>query len=315
MALALFETELRARWARLGLPMRLATLRVDGGEVLALLAGDAAVRVDEAASALGELIEVEGGMIGLLRRWEHLRRPLEVVTRGVPALVAAGRLERHPLERLAAPVPHPGKVIAIGRNYAEHAAETGHPLPPEPMVFTKHPTSVVGPHDPIQRPPFVTDLDHEAELAVIIGRPGRDIAIADALSHVAGYCCANDVSARTAQFATGQFVRGKSFDSFCPLGPALVTADEVPDPQTLWIRCRVDGETRQASSTSQMLVSVPALIAHCSAATTLEAGDVILTGTPPGVAMGRTPPPWLQPGQLCEVEIEGLGRLANRVSG
>lgn len=295
--------------------MRLATLRAGGAEVLALLEGDAAVRIDEAGSALGELIEVEGGMIGLLRCWDLLRPALEAVARSLPALVAAGRVERHPLERLAAPVPRPGKVIAIGRNYAEHAVETGHPLPPEPMVFTKHPTSVVGPRDPIRRPPFVTDLDHEAELAVIIGRPGRDIAEAAALGHVAGYCCANDVSARTVQFATGQFVRGKSFDSFCPLGPALVTADEVPDPQALRIRCRVDGETRQASSTAEMLFAVAVLIAHCSAATTLEAGDVILTGTPPGVAMGRTPPPWLQPGQLCEVEVEGLGRLANRVSG
>ena len=137
----------------------------------------------------------------------------------------------------------------------------------------------------------------------------------DALGHVLGYCCANDVSARAAQMATGQFVRGKSFDGFCPLGPAIVTRDEVGDAQDLRITCRVDGETRQDSSTALMIFAIPALIAHCSAATTLEPGDVILTGTPSGVAMGRTPPPWLQPGQLCEVEIEGVGRIANEVVG
>ncbi|MDQ6855960.1 MAG: fumarylacetoacetate hydrolase family protein, partial [Candidatus Dormibacteraeota bacterium] len=163
------------------------------------------------------------------------------------------------------------------------------------------------------RPPFVQDLDYEAELAVVIGRRGRDIAQARAFDHVFGYCCANDLSARTAQMATGQYVRGKSFDGFCPLGPAIVTRDEIGEPQKLRITCRVDGATRQDSSTALMIFTIETLIAHCSMATTLEPGDVILTGTPAGVAMGRTPPPWLEPGQLCEVEIEGIGRIANRV--
>jgi 2-keto-4-pentenoate hydratase/2-oxohepta-3-ene-1,7-dioic acid hydratase in catechol pathway len=149
---------------------------------------------------------------------------------------------------------------------------------------------------------------------VVIGTAGRDIAEADALDHVFGYCCANDVSARTAQMATGQFIRGKSFDGFCPLGPAIVTRDEVADVQNLGIRCIVDGRTLQDGSTTDMIFTVATLVAHCSAATTLEPGDVILTGTPSGVAMGRKPPPWLQPGQVCEVEIEGIGRLANPIT-
>ncbi len=291
--------------------MRIGTLRIDGGHVPALVSGDrAAVLADACARASHDLDATD--TLSLLQRWEEVASGLRDTSAHLEELFAGG-LASHPLQWLASPIPRPGKVIAIGRNYADHARELGNDVPDEPLVFVKHATSVSGPFDPIPRPQFVSDLDYEAELAVVIGRGGRDIAEASAHQHVLGYCCANDVSARTAQMATGQFVRGKSFDGFCPLGPAIVTSDEVRDPQKLRITCRVDGETRQDSCTDLMMFGIARLIAHCSAATTLEPGDVILTGTPSGVAMGRTPPLWLQPGQLCEVEIENVGRIANRV--
>jgi len=187
-------------------------------------------------------------------------------------------------------------------------------VPDRPILFAKYSTAIVGPWDDIVRPLEVRDLDYEAELCVVIGRGGRRIPLEVALDHVAGYCCANDVSARTAQLKLGdQWLKGKSFDTFCPLGPALVTPDEVADPQVLRIRCLVDGEVRQDDTTAHMVFGVAELISYCSDAFTLEPGDLLLTGTPPGVAMGREPPLWLEPEQVCEVEIDGLGRIANRV--
>ena len=227
---------------------------------------------------------------------------------------ARGALREHGLEELGPPVVRPLKIIGVGRNYASHARELGHEIPTHPILFAKFASAIVGPYDDIVRPAGVTDLDYEAELCVILGRGGRHIPREQALDYVAGYCCANDVSARTAQLHSGdQWLRGKSFDTFCPLGPALVTRDEVPDPQALHIRTWVDGELRQDDSTADMIFDVATLISYASDAFTLEPGDIILTGTPPGVAMGRTPPPWLEPGQLCEIEIDGLGRLANHV--
>jgi 2-keto-4-pentenoate hydratase/2-oxohepta-3-ene-1,7-dioic acid hydratase in catechol pathway len=287
-------------------------MRLDGGTLAALVCGDRVAVLAQACARAGHDIGHATDTLSLLQRWDEVEPTLRAVSARLDELFADG-LEAHPLPHLASPIPRPGKVIAIGRNYAEHARELGNDVPDEPLVFVKHTTSVSGPFDPIPRPAFVTDLDYEAELAVVIGRRGRDITEANAFNHVLGYCCANDVSARTAQMATGQFVRGKSFDGFCPLGPAIVTRDEVAHPQQLRIVCRVDGEIRQDSSTALMMFGIATLVAHCSAATTLEPGDIILTGTPPGVAMGRTPPPWLEPGQLCEVEIEHVGRIANEV--
>lgn len=293
--------------------MKLGTMRTEGGGVPALVIGDRAVSLAYACRLAGERLNNVVDVVSLINQWGDIRPTVERVAGVVGEMIAAGQEHGAELTTLGSPVPRPGKIFGIGRNYADHAAEIGAALPPEPLVFAKFATAVTGPFDSIARPSFVTDLDYEAELAVVIGRGGRDIAEADALDHVFGYCCANDVSARTAQNATGQFVRGKSFDSFCPLGPAITTRDEIDDVQALRISCRVDGDTRQDASTAQMIFSVAHLVAHCSAATSLEPGDVILTGTPSGVAMGRTPPAWLQPGQLCEVEIEGLGRLVNPV--
>jgi 2,4-didehydro-3-deoxy-L-rhamnonate hydrolase len=211
-----------------------------------------------------------------------------------------------------APVPRPGKVIAIGRNYREHAAEEGVEPPKEPLIFSKWPSSVVGPGADIRwDPELARQVDHEAELAVVIGRTARRVSRENALDHVFGYTCLNDVSARDLQFGDGQWVRGKSLDTFCPMGPVLVTADEIPDPQQLWIRCVVDGEVRQDGHTSQMYFSVAEIISHCSQAFTLEPGDVIATGTPSGVGVFRDPPVFLRDGQRVVVEIEGIGALEN----
>jgi 2-keto-4-pentenoate hydratase/2-oxohepta-3-ene-1,7-dioic acid hydratase in catechol pathway len=211
-----------------------------------------------------------------------------------------------------APVPRPGKVVAIGRNYREHAAEEGVEPPAAPLVFAKWPSSVVGSGSEIRWDPALTgQVDYEAELAVVIGRTARHVAPDAALDHVLGYTCLNDVSARDLQFGDGQWVRGKSLDTFCPMGPFLVTPDELGDPQRLPIRCTVDGEVVQEANTDQMYFSVAEIISYCSRAFTLEPGDVIATGTPSGVGVFRDPPRFLGDGARIVVEIGGIGALVN----
>jgi len=213
---------------------------------------------------------------------------------------------------LLAPLPRPGKVVAIGRNYREHAEEEGVDPPPAPLVFSKWPSSVVGPGADIRWDPELTgQVDYEAELAVVIGRTARNVSEAEALDHVLGYTCLNDVSARDIQFGDGQWVRGKSLDTFCPMGPALVTADEVGDPQALAISCRVNDELLQDANTSRMYFSVAEIISYVSRSFTLEPGDVIATGTPSGVGVFRDPPRFLADGDVVTVEIERIGRLVN----
>ncbi|HEV8696101.1 MAG TPA: fumarylacetoacetate hydrolase family protein [Candidatus Limnocylindrales bacterium] len=213
---------------------------------------------------------------------------------------------------LLAPVPRPGKVIAIGRNYREHAAEEGAEPPPAPLIFAKWPSAVVGHGADIRwDPALTTQVDYEAELGVVIGRRARRVSRADALDHVLGYTCLNDVSARDLQFGDGQWVRGKSLDTFCPMGPAIVTADEVSDPQGLAIRCLVNDEVLQESNTSEMFFTVAEIVSHCSQAFTLDPGDVIATGTPSGVGAFRSPPRFLGDGDRVVVEIDGVGRLEN----
>jgi 2-keto-4-pentenoate hydratase/2-oxohepta-3-ene-1,7-dioic acid hydratase in catechol pathway len=210
-------------------------------------------------------------------------------------------------------IGRPGKIIAVGRNYREHAAEEGAETPTTPVLFTKFGSSVVGQGDEIVwRASDTAQVDYEAELAVVIGRRSRDVSIESALDAALGYTCLNEVSARDLQFADGQWVRGKSLDTFCPIGPWIVTADEVPDPQALRISCRVNGETVQDASTSAMVHGVAELIAFCSRFMTLEPGDVIATGTPAGVWVFRQPPRFLADGDEVVVEIEGIGRLVNR---
>jgi 2-keto-4-pentenoate hydratase/2-oxohepta-3-ene-1,7-dioic acid hydratase in catechol pathway len=206
-------------------------------------------------------------------------------------------------------------VICIGLNYADHAAESGAAIPSEPVVFSKFPTAVCAHGDAIVLPQNSQKVDYEAELVVVLGKGGRHIAAGDAMSHVAGYACGHDVSARDWQLERpgGQWLLGKTFDTFAPFGPELVTADEIADPGQLDISLRLNGRTMQQSNTRQLIFGIPALIAHLSSVCTLEVGDVIFTGTPPGVGAARKPPVFLKPGDTVEVEIAGIGCLCNPV--
>ena len=215
--------------------------------------------------------------------------------------------------RLRAPVSGRGKILCIGLNYRDHATETGMAIPTQPIVFAKWANAVVGPDDDVVVPPGVADVDYEAELAVVIGRRAQRVQVDDALDFVAGYLCANDVSARAQQLAVSQWTLGKAIDTFLPLGPWLVTADEIADPQDLDIRCQVNGETRQDSNTSEMIFGVADLISRLSQTITLEPGDLLITGTPAGVGMAHDPPSYLAPGDQMTVEIEGLGSLSNLI--
>ena len=215
--------------------------------------------------------------------------------------------------RVLNPLPNPGKIVAIGLNYLDHCQETGTTPPERPLIFTKFNTSLNDPGgDVVWSPALTQEVDFEAELGVVIGRPCRNVAEDEALDYVFGYTAANDVSARDLQLGDGQWIRGKSLDTFCPLGPTLVSADEIPDPQNLSIRCLLNGEVMQDSNTGQMIFSVRQLVSFCSQAFTLEPGDVILTGTPHGVGMGRDPQVYMQDGDIVVIEIEGIGALENR---
>jgi 2-keto-4-pentenoate hydratase/2-oxohepta-3-ene-1,7-dioic acid hydratase in catechol pathway len=212
------------------------------------------------------------------------------------------------------PVVRPGKILAVGLNYADHIKETGAKRPERPVIFAKYASSLAGPFGPILVNSTLTqEGDYESELAVVIGQPAKEVPVAAALSIVFGYAVANDVSARDWQRQDAQFSRSKSFDTFCPIGPWITTADEVLDPQDLRIRSSVNGEIRQNSSTREMIFSVADLISYLSSTMTLHPGDVILTGTPAGVGVGRRPPVFLQPGDLVQCEIEGLGAISNTV--
>ena len=211
------------------------------------------------------------------------------------------------------PIDRPEKIVCVGLNYRDHAEEQGTELPEAPLLFAKWPNTLIGPGEPIVIPPITKQVDYEAELGVVIGRRVRGTSAGNALDAVAGYLCLNDVSARDLQFSDGQWVRGKSLDTFCPVGPALIPAADVPDPQALAIRALVNGEALQDSSTSNMIFSVAEIVAHVSQAITLEPGDLIATGTPAGVGAFRDPPIWLEPGDEVTIEIEGLGALTNPV--
>ena len=216
--------------------------------------------------------------------------------------------------RIHAPIARPQKVIGIGLNYEDHAAETGADIPEKPIVFAKYPNTVIGPGEPIRIPPITEQADYEAELAVIIGSAARNVSESEALGHVFGYTNANDVSSRDLQFSEGgQWTRSKSIDTFCPLGPFIATRDEVEDPQDLSIRCILNGEVMQDGTTSKMIFSVAELVSFLSQAMTLVPGDVIVTGTPPGVGSARDPQVWLKAGDEVTIEIEGLGTLTNPV--
>jgi 2-keto-4-pentenoate hydratase/2-oxohepta-3-ene-1,7-dioic acid hydratase in catechol pathway len=284
--------------------VRLISYRApEGVETLGVVDGDLAVR----ATALAP--EGPATMSELLRGGRESLASLQ-------SSADSDRIAREGVKweglDLLAPVPRPGKIVAIGRNYRDHAAEEGAAPPPAPLMFAKWPSSLVGHRAEIRWDPgFATQVDYEAELAVVIGRAARRVTADTALDYVLGYTCLNDVSARDLQFADGQWSRGKSLDTFCPMGPCLVTADEVPDPQDLRIECRLGGAIVQQASTRDMYFGVASIISACSEAFTLEPGDVIATGTPGGVGFFRDPRILLADGDEVVVEIGGIGRLSN----
>ncbi len=296
--------------------MRLLTYASPRGPRLGAVLDGVVFDLADEANALGlpplpsdMLAFIEAGLGALSAARATLDAVREAGRTGVP-------LER---VRLLAPIPRPRKnVMCVGLNYAEHARESqsvsGPGLPEVPVFFTKAPTCVIGPDEPIPYPEGVSEaVDWEAELVAVIGRRVRDVAASAALECVFGYMAGNDVTARDLQRAHQQWFKGKSLDGFCPLGPWIVTADEIPDPQSLQIRLRVDGVTKQDASTADMITPVAGLIASLSRGMTLEPGDLLMTGTPAGVGVGRTPPEFLRLGNVVEVEIERIGVLRNRV--
>ncbi len=227
-----------------------------------------------------------------------------------------GRIDAQPINEvsLLAPIPRPTKIIAIGLNYRDHAEETGQQLPETPILFSKPPTATIGHEANIIIPDGASQIDYEIELGVVIGKSGRNISVDTAFDYVGGYTVFNDVSARDYQFRDGQWFRGKSFDTFAPMGPCLTLPDQIQDPQDLQMQLRLNGKTRQNSSTANMVFSVAELIADISQVMTLEPGDVIATGTPSGVGFKVKPKPvFLKPGDVVEAEIDGIGILRNPV--
>jgi 2-keto-4-pentenoate hydratase/2-oxohepta-3-ene-1,7-dioic acid hydratase in catechol pathway len=242
---------------------------------------------------------------------------LDVISGGKAALdkarAASGGAVALDSVKLMAPVPRPPKIICVGLNYRDHAIESNMQIPTVPTIFCKFPTAVIGPGDNIVLPKISTQPDYEAEFAFVIGKGGRNIPAANWADHVFGYMNLNDVSARDVQLATTQWVMGKTFDTFCPMGPWIVTADEIADPHNLDISLEIGGEVLQNSNTRHLIFRIPDLIAHLSSVFTLEPGDVVSTGTPAGVGFARKPPRYLKAGDECVVKVQGLGELRNPV--
>jgi 2-keto-4-pentenoate hydratase/2-oxohepta-3-ene-1,7-dioic acid hydratase in catechol pathway len=237
---------------------------------------------------------------------------LEVIASGTGSTLTTSRLGLNEV-RLHAPLSNPPRIFAIGLNYRDHAKESGMELPTTPVIFFKLPTAIIGPGESIVLPKNSTQPDYEAEFAFVIGKGGYRIPASDWQKHVYGYTIVNDVSARDVQFASTQWSMSKCFPTFCPLGPAIVTADEIADPHNLQISLSIDGERLQNSNTRELVFKIPELIEYISSITPLLPGDIISTGTPPGVGLGRNPKRWLKPGETVNVSIDGLGSLTNPV--
>jgi len=282
--------------------MRFATLATNSGPRPALRAGDHYI----------DLTATDGNLPKTVR---------ELVAGGPDALATArkaatrGDAVRIPVDaaKIHAPIPNPAKIICLGLNYRDHALETGRAIPTEPVLFSKYATALIGHKESIVIPKVSKRVDFEAELVVVVGRRGRHIPIASAMQYVAGYCVGHDVSARDWQFKgeVKQWMSGKTFDTFAPVGPELVTVDEVPDPHSLPIRFKLNDLVMQDSNTRQLIFGVPEILAYTSLIMTLEPGDLIFTGTPPGVGDARKPQIYMKPGDVAVVEIDGLGVLEN----
>ena len=315
--------------------MQLVTFSYRGMQRVGLLERERVIDVNRAYAALltqrgesraGAMADalVPADMIGILESGE---RALTAI-READGYVREGRGAEEPAEDLKrdgvvfprsevvlkAPIPRPGKLILLGLNYRDHAEETGQKIPEVPTLFSKYHNSVIGPGAAILIPRATEQIDYEAEFAFVIGRRGHHIPRERALDYVAGYTIVNDVSARDYQFATSQWMVGKTFDTHCPMGPALVLKDEIADPHTLDIGLSIAGEVLQSSNTSQLIFKTPETVEYLSQVMTLEPGDVIATGTPAGVGFTRKPPRWLRAGETVRVEIAGLGVLENPVA-
>jgi 2-keto-4-pentenoate hydratase/2-oxohepta-3-ene-1,7-dioic acid hydratase in catechol pathway len=284
--------------------MRLATLATPAGPRAVVLAGDHYIDLYATDMALPNSVRalLAGGPDMLAVAAAAAESPTAI---RIPMAAAV----------LLPPVPDPGKILCIGLNYRDHARENNRAIPTEPVLFAKFNNTLIGHGASIRLPAVSTKVDYEAELVVVLGKHGRDVAEVDAMSFVAGYTVGHDVSARDWQFKgeEKQWVIGKTFDTFAPTGPYLVTADEVPDPHSLQVRLQLNGETMQDSNTREFIFTIPQLIAYLSQVVTLEPGDLIFTGTPPGVGVARKPPVFLKAGDEVEVEIERVGVLRNPV--
>jgi 2-keto-4-pentenoate hydratase/2-oxohepta-3-ene-1,7-dioic acid hydratase in catechol pathway len=283
--------------------MRLATIQTAAGPRAAVLRGDAYVDLHASQPSLPTSMRalLEGGPALLREAGQAAGRPDAV---RVPAAQV----------RLLPPVPDPQKIVCVGLNYRDHAAESGSPIPKEPVLFSKFSSALIGHEESIVLPPVSNEVDYEGELVLVVGRRGRWLEAASAAEYLAGYTVGHDVSARDWQKKDGkQWLAGKTFDTFAPTGPWLVTADEVPDPHALGIRTRLNGRTMQDSNTAQMIFRAGDLLAYISQVVTLAPGDLVFTGTPPGVGFARKPPVFLRRGDVVEVEIDGLGVLRNGV--
>lgn len=286
--------------------MKLLTFAVNGKARPGVLDGDAVVDLAAAGlpvNAQGDLMEiVRGGNVALERVRQAVKAPSAV---------------RYKLTevKVMAPLLAPSKIIAVGLNYIDHCKEANLPVPPEPVLFSKWPTSVIGPYDDISWPAAVSkEVDYEVELGVVVGKQGRDIAESDAMSYVFGYTVVNDVSARDQQFANAkQWDRSKSFDTFCPWGPYIVTPDEITDPHDLTVRTILNGKEMQNSNTKNLIFNIPKILAYASQGTTLLPGDLIPTGTPFGVGFSRKPPVFLKDGDECVCEVSKIGAIRNRI--
>lgn len=302
---------------RLGAQHRERVIDVQNAHALGALGRGGA---DVVARAMAELPSDMLGCIRVTGGVAAAREAIELIDHLSPSVWDSldGRsaiVYRPEQVRLLAPISNPPKIICLGLNYRDHAAESGMPVPSEPILFSKYATSIVGPGDAIRLPSKSNEVDYEAELVLVIGKGGRDISESEAAGHVAGYTCGNDISARDYQLKKpgGQWMAGKTFDTFAPIGPALVTPDELGDPHSLSIGCVLNGETMQNSNTDQLVFNVPQMIAYVSHIMTLEVGDLIFTGTPPGVGFARKPPVFLRAGDTVEIRIDGIGSLINPV--
>jgi 2-keto-4-pentenoate hydratase/2-oxohepta-3-ene-1,7-dioic acid hydratase in catechol pathway len=284
--------------------MKLATIHTSAGPAAAILQGNSYIDLHATDPALPTGLRqlLEAGPAALKAAEQAARKPNAVKHDATRA-------------KLLPPIPDPHKIVCLGLNYRDHAMETGAAIPKDPVLFSKYTTALIGHGDDIVLPAVSKEVDYEAELVIVVGKGGRHLSPEQAWSNVAGYTIGHDVSARDWQLRKDQkqWMVGKTFDTFAPTGPHLVTADEVPDPHNLGIRLRLNGQTMQDSNTKQMIFNVATVLSYLSTVFTLQAGDLVFTGTPPGVGIARKPPVYLKGGDVVEVEIEGLGVLRNGV--